>query len=270
MKYHYFDYKKNIAGYSGEDLFSIKHILVMAIMFCILIALCILFKKAKEKNITVFLKVLAVFLPILEISKITWETVWDLNTGEGFDYAGLLPLYTCSVFMFVLPFAAFGKGRAKQLALSFITTIGIPAGLTNFVYFHILETYPIFTFPATHSLIFHFSMVFTGVFLIVTGYYRPTFKDLFCGMIPLWLFSLLVIPVNFIIYKYNPWVDYMLYMRGAGMPFIGPLSEYFKSHGLLLIYSLLMATVGYGLLNSATVCIEQLIFKLTCKKKFSQ
>ncbi len=268
MNYHFFDYKKNIIGYSGEDLFSIKHILIMTIMFCVMIALCIIFKKAKEKNITVFLKVLSIFIPLLEISKITWETVWDLKTGSNFDYVGLLPLYTCSIFMFSLPFAAFGKGRAKKYALSFITTLGVPSGLTNFVYYHILETYPIFTFPATHSMIFHFSMVFTGVFLMVTGYYRPTFIDLLYGMIPLWIFSVLVIPVNFIIYRYNIWVDYMLYMRGAGMPLIGWLSDYFRSHGILLIYSLLMATVGYGTLNLITVSFEQLIFKLTNKKNY--
>ena len=270
MNYRYFDYKKNIVGYSGEDMFSTKHILIMAILFAVMISLCIIFRKAKTKNITIYLKVLSIFLPILEISKIVWETIWDLKTGESFNYAGLLPLYTCSLFIFVLPFAAFAKGRAKRYALSFITTLSIPAGFTVFIYPHILETYPIFTFPATHSLIFHFSMVFTGVFLIVTDYYRPTFKDVLYGMIPLWIFSLFVIPANFIMNRYNAWVDYMLYMRGSGMPLIGPLSDYFRSHGLLIIYSLLMATVGYGILNSVTVSVEQLIFKLTCKNKTSQ
>lgn len=263
--YSFFDYKKNIIGYDGSDMFGLSHIIFMACAFILLIVLCILLRNAKHENVNKYLKVVSIILPILEITKITWETIFDIKTGDNFNWSGLLPLYTCSLFMYTLPFAAWGKGKVKRVALSFLTTVGIFGGMTNFVYLNILNTYPFWTYASLNSVLYHFLMVFTGILILTTKYHEAKIMDVPLSLIPIVIFSVLVIPVNFIIYKYVPggdWVDYMLYMRGAGMPVIGPMSDFCKQHNILLLYSLFMMTIGYSVVSILVFGIGQGIKKI--------
>lgn len=262
MKYDYFVYKDYLDGYAGEDMFSLKHVIVMLVLFAVLAVVCILCRKAKKESVERYLKIMAIVMPIHEVVKIVWETVWDISCGHGFNYAGLLPLYTCSMFFFILPFAAFGKEKVKKYALAFLTTLGIFAGLTNFIYLNILNTYPLFTFGSMSSVEYHFMMVFTGIFLISTGYYRPEARDMGRAMVCLWIFSLLAVPANFIIYPYNDWVDYMLYMRGASLPVLYDISQFFESINFKFGFTLFMATIGYGFVTALTWGVYKLIMLL--------
>jgi hypothetical protein len=253
--YKFFDYKDFI-DYHGEDYFSKVHIIFMVIATLIIIFLPILLRKANHDKITIYLRILAIIMPILEITKIVWETVWDLKTGKSFNLDGLLPLYTCSMFMFVLPFAAFGKGKIKEYSLAFLGTIGIVAGLTNFYLTQILHTYPFFTFASFMSLHYHFQMVFVGVFISVTGYYKCKWIDIIRGWIPLVLFSIIVIPANYIIQSKGYYPDYMLYMHGNGAPLLPTLSSALIAKNLQPLFTFIMVFV-YILLSIIPVCINK-------------
>ena len=172
MNYNFFDYKRFIENYHGEDYWGTEHLIFMIVATLAIIIIPVLLRKAKQKNIDLFLKILSVAIVTLEIVKITWETTWDIKTVGSFNWDGLLPLYTCSIFLFTLPIAAFAKGKIKRMATAWLCTIGIFAGLTNFFLPPILHTYPFWTFASFLSLNFHFWMVFTGVFLRVKGYYK--------------------------------------------------------------------------------------------------
>ncbi len=254
MPYKFFDYKKFIT-YHGEDYWGTAHLVFMAVAMLAIIILPILLRKTKEEKITLFLKILSCAIVGLEIIKITWETVWDIKTGGSFNWDGLLPLYTCSMFLFVLPIAAWGKGKIKRCATAWLSTIGVFAGMTNFFLPPILHTYPFWTMATFASLNFHFWMVFVGIFLGVTGYYKAEWSDILYSWLPLAAFSVIVIPANYILQGLGFYPDYMLYMHGNGAPLLPQISTFFIDNKIQLIYTFIIM-FGYMLIGAIFVSLH--------------
>ena len=106
-------------------------------------------------------------------------------------------------------------------------------------------------------------MVFTGIFLICSKYYVPKWKDIIIGFIPVALFSIIVIPIDYI-FKW----DYMFYRTAWGTPaFIGQLANFFGSKGLRLIYTFIVF-IAYDVIIAVIVSIVQLVCYL--KNKFKK
>lgn len=260
--YSFFDYKYNIEGFDS-DLFSPMHIVYIIVVYVLGFAFSFLFRNTKRESISRGLKALSLIMPILEISKITWESYFDITTGQGFNYGGILPLYTCSLFMYALIGAAWGRGRLREYCLSFITTIGLLYGAVGVVYCNGLNYYPFWTFGAFYSLFFHSAMFITGVFLLVSGYKRLEWADCLRAMIPILALAAIAVPFN---YVYNHLAhsnaDYMLLYSGGGVPIYQDLSEKLAQKGLRFVYTIIMllthitlaalVTGAYKLINSAS------------------
>ena len=263
FNYNFFDYKDFIPEADKQNvMWSSAHIIFIILAVLSIILLCYFFRNIKAKSVEKYLKIISIIMPILEVIKITWETYWDLKLGHGFNITGLLPLYTCSMFIYVLPFAGFGKGKVKECALAFLTTLGVFAGLTNFFIPPIFNTYPFFSYASFMSLNYHYLMVFTGVFLVATRYYVPNFKSIFKGFMPVLLFSLVVIPFDYIMfYNGEYWIDYMLYIHGFGAPLLPDISDALGKMSLRGVYTILVMG-GYLLITLLFVSIYQLIFKV--------
>lgn len=263
LNYNFFDYKDFIPSEDKQNvMWSNAHIIFIVLSVLAIILLCYFFRNIRGKSVDKYLKIIAIVIPILEVIKITWETYWDLKLGHGFNITGLLPLYTCSMFIYVLPFAGWGKGRVKECALAFLTTLSVFAGLTNFFIPPIFNTYPFFSYASFTSLNYHFLMVFTGIFIVSTRYYVPNFKSIFKGFIPLLLFSIIVIPFDYIMfYNGHYWIDYMLYIHGFGAPILPDISDALGKVSLRGVYTILMMG-GYLLITLLFVSIYQLIFKV--------
>lgn len=263
FNYNFFDYKDFIPEADKQNvMWSSAHIIFIILAVISIILLCYFLRNIKAKSVEKYLKIISIIMPILEVIKITWETYWDLKLGHGFNITGLLPLYTCSMFIYVLPFAGFGKGKVKECALAFLTTLGVFAGLTNFFIPPIFNTYPFFSYASFMSLNYHYLMVFTGVFLVATRYYVPNFKSIFKGFMPVLLFSLVVIPFDYIMfYNGEYWIDYMLYIHGFGAPLLPDISDALGKMSLRGVYTILVMG-GYLLITLLFVSIYQLIFKV--------
>ena len=95
----FFKYKDFIEGYHGQDYFSLTHIIFMILATIAIVVLCVVLKNVKHKNLDRYLKVLSIYIPVMEIVKIVWESYFDIKMGHGFNWTGLLPLYTCSMFI---------------------------------------------------------------------------------------------------------------------------------------------------------------------------
>ena len=234
MNYGFFDYKYNIPEH-GSDLFTLPHIVYIILVYIAAFAVTFLLRKTKKEKITVFLRVFSLVMVVLEATKITWESWYDINTGRGFNSGGLIPVYTCSLFIYSLLFAAWGKGKAKEAALSFITTIGMLFGAVGVIYCNGLNFYPFWTFGAFYSLFFHSSMFVVGMFLLMTGYKKLDFKDIFSSFIPVLLLSVVAIPIN---YTYGS--DYMLLYSGSGVPLYQDLSVKLADLGIRYVYTFIM------------------------------
>lgn len=257
----FFTYKDNLVGYNGQDYMGIGQFLFLGFGILIIILLSIFLRNISHKKIDVYLKIMSFVIPGLELLKITIESICDIQAGHGFNFTGLLPLYTCSLFIYTLPLAAFGKGKVKEISLSFLSTMGIFAGMTNFIMSPILNTYPFFNFHTFISLNFHFWMVFTGVFLLATRYYVPKNKDIIKGMIPVFIISIFAIPIDYILK-----CDYMLLYYGNGAPILPSISKFFADikigdFDLRILYTITTLII-YVIINIIIVLVIQLITKL--------
>lgn len=265
MRYGFFDDSYTLAekGYTGADRMSLKQFLFMGSIFILIIIVSILMKKLKKEKILTIYKILSIVMPILEIIKITFSTIADLNNGEPFNLGGILPLYSCSMLLYFLPFVAWGKGRMNRYSMAFFCSIGLVAGLSNFVYLSAAGYYPIFSYGGLHSVIFHAVIVFVGMSLMITELYTPSFKTIFDGMVPILIFSIFIIPANFIIDNIpnngsSP--DYMMLMNANG--FIPSISNFFIENHIQLLFSLLMLFVAYPIATAIITFIDMGVIQL--------
>lgn len=139
----------------------------------VIAALCCWVKRKNEKTLRAVYVVLWAAAVILEIVKITWETCSG-NTVR-FEWGGILPLYPCSIFMYAMPFAIWGKGKVRQAACGYVCTLGFLGGAINFVYpANILSNYSCISFAGFHTLFYHGVLVFCAVSMLLTGYHSFT------------------------------------------------------------------------------------------------
>ena len=235
MGYGFFDYKYHIPEEYKKGMFTTSHIILIALVYLLAIAVPMLLRKAKKEKITLVLRVLSVAMVVLEVSKISWESYFDITTGQGFNYGGILPLYTCSLFIYTLLVAAWTHGKVQKIALAFITTIGLLYGAIGVVYCNGLNWYPLFSFGGLYSFFFHSTMFVTGMLLLITGYYKLQWKDCLWTMIPILILSVFAVPAN---YRWGS--DYMLLHTGSGVPLYEDIAAWLASKGLRFLYTLLM------------------------------
>ncbi len=141
-------------------------------------------------------------------------SVYDCCAGERvfLDWAGVLPLWPCSIFLYAAPFAIFGRGRVQQAAGGYICTLGLLGGLVNFVYpANYLSAYSCISFAGFRTIFYHGSMVFTAVTMLLSGEHDFThaarWQDLLLPATPALLTSIPANLVNFTI----PGCDYMFF-----------------------------------------------------------
>ncbi len=231
MTYGFFDYKYNIEGFTS-DLFSTEHIVFIVLIYTLTFFVSFLLRRTKRERIDVGLKILSVAMVLLETAKISWESYYDITTGRGFNYGGLLPIYTCSLFIYTLLVAAWTRGKAREYCLSFITTISLLYGAIGVVYCNGLNYYPFWTFGAFYSLFFHSTMFAVGVFLLAAGYKKLDWIDSLRAMIPTLLLACVAVPVNHFLQS-----DYMMIYSGSGVPIYEGLAASLAGKGLRFIYT---------------------------------
>ena len=192
-------------------MFTPLHFIVAAVLLAIVIVFAILIHK-KDKLIKPVFAVLWAFVSVLEIVKIVWES----TTGNyvRLEVTGILPLYPCSIFMYAMPFAIWGKGKVKAAACGYICTLGLLGGSVNFFYpMTVLYRYSIISFSAMHSMIYHSIMLFTGITMLLSKYH--SYKDVTSAwslILPCVPTLIVSIPANIVNYTLN--ADYMFF-RGT-------------------------------------------------------
>lgn len=190
-------------------LFTPLHFIFASVLLSLIIPLAIYVAKHKNLIKPVFKTIWIIFL-IWEVLIVTWESL----SGKivGFDLKTNLSLYPCSLFLYTMPFAIWGKGIVKQIACSSICTICFFGGAINFIYPAIrLSSYSCISFAGFHTFLFHGAMVFTCIVMFVSGYHRFTnihhLWELFLPCIPTLILS---IPANMVNYS-KIGSDYMFF-----------------------------------------------------------
>lgn len=166
----------------------------------------------KGKNFVEFvLKALAIL--ILFFDPIYW--IWEFNTFGELRLASTLPLYLCSLFWMMLPFAAFLKdGFIKHMALSNIATVGLISGSMGFVFNYHLDTWGVISFVGIRSLFYHYLMILGSTLIWGSRYYEPKAGDQWRAFVPVWVLLIPALILN-LLYGY----DYGYTAGGHGTPF---------------------------------------------------
>ncbi|MBR5344353.1 MAG: YwaF family protein [Clostridia bacterium] len=237
--YHFFEYKYNIPGYSGQDYGGIAQIVYLAVSFVLIVALLIAMRKTPREKALRIVGWLGVFMTVYYIAKTTWESTYDIQRSGSFNI-GLLPLDSCSIIMPAAILAGFAKGRVQRCAATWVSTGSIVGALGAMVYLTAFRYYPFLSFGAFYSMSWHFLMLFMGLLLIATERPPLRFSMVTDGFLFHFLFSLIVIAVDFI------WdLDFMFYHRMSDIPILNNVASGLEKNGLSFLTPVLMLCVYF-------------------------
>ena len=188
-------------------LFTPLH-LIFSLAVLAMVILSAFFVVRRRKLIRPVLAALWIILLVLEVAVVTWESLSARQ--PGFDFRSNLSLYPCSIFLFVLPFAIWGRGNWKKAACGYIFTLGLLGGAVNFFYPVMrLTSYSCISFGGFHTFFYHGAMLFAFLVMLLSGYHTYRARrlwDLFLPCLPTLAVS---IPANIVNYTLN--ADYMFF-----------------------------------------------------------
>lgn len=244
---HFFTHKDFLpsANQLPGTLFTPLHFLASAFWIALIVAVCLVLRRKSEKTIQKVFTGLWVTVAALEVIKILWETF--CGTTVEFEVGGILPLYPCSIFMYAMPFAIWGKGNVRYAACGYVCSLGLLGGVINFVYpANILNNYSCISFAGFHTLFYHSVMVLCAALMLLTGYHSYTqvtkVHHLLLPAIPALAVSVVANLVNF-----SPiHSDYMFFRLNSF--FFAPLGAATPDWlGVILVYGiyLLICTLPY-------------------------
>ena len=161
--------------YEACGMYTIGHLILLLItVIGIFIALKFTKNNSKEQ-ILKEIKVITIFLWVLEIIKI----VFNLIVGNASNPNTYVPLYFCSMILYAGIFSGFCKGKLKHIGDVFIATGGMIAGILFLLSPNTsLTMYPIFHYISIQSFILHGAMVYLGVLLNITNYIDVKVRDI--------------------------------------------------------------------------------------------
>lgn len=199
---HFFTHKDFLppADQLPGTLFTPLHFLASGCWIGLIVLLCVFLRKKKEGTLQKVFTGLWITLLVLEITKITWETC----CGETvrFEWSGVLPLYPCSIFMYAMPFAIWGRGKVRYGACGYVCSLGLLGGAINFIYpANILNNYSCISFAGFHTLFYHGVLVLCAALMLLSGYhsYKGVTKawQLLLPAVPALAVSVIANAVNF-------------------------------------------------------------------------
>ncbi len=181
-------------------LFTPLHIVASVCWIALIMLTCVFFRKKDEKTLQRVFCVLWVSTVVLEIVKIVWETCCGATVS--FEWGGILPLYPCSIFMYAMPFAIWGKGNVRYAACGYVCSLGLLGGAINFIYpANVLNNYSCLSFAGFHTLFYHSVLVLCAMLMLLSGYHRYTTvtraRQLLLPAIPALVVSVVANLVNF-------------------------------------------------------------------------
>lgn len=181
-------------------LFTPLHLLASIFWVSLIVLVCFVLRKREEQTLQKVFMGLWISVVVLEIAKITWETCCGKTVS--FEWGGILPLYPCSIFMYAMPFAIWGRGSVRYAACGYVCSLGLLGGVINFVYpANILNNYSCISFAGVHTLFYHGVLVLCAALMLLSGYHSYTgvtkARQLLLPAIPALAVSVIANLVNF-------------------------------------------------------------------------
>ena len=181
-------------------MFSRLHLVFATLLLLAIIAASLSVSKKDEKTIRIAMGAVWAFVTVGEIVKIVWEST--SGPVVGMPWGSLTPLYPCSIFMYVMPFAIWGHGKVRYAACGYVCTLGLLGGAINFVYpATVLGDYSCISLAGFQTFFYHGAIVFCAIVMLRSGYhsYKEARKpvDLLLPAIPALITSIFAHAINF-------------------------------------------------------------------------
>ena len=144
-------------------------------------------RKMRKETVRKIVIGIGIFLWITEFGKMLF-----VGLTYGLKEVEFFPLYFCSMFMYASVLTCFKNKSLQTTANAFIFFGGIVGAVTFFCFpTAVIPYYPLFHYMTVRTLVYHSLMIYTGVLIVITGYYKPQLKHFKEYAIFLWItFSL--------------------------------------------------------------------------------
>ena len=241
--------------YNPCGIFNVTHLLAASICIILVIIAVIISKNIKREAFTKLLKIFAVIITILELIKIIYNLYYNYRAPIN-DW---LPLHFCSLFIYSLWFAGFGKGKLKTIGESFLIGGGIIAGLVFLIIPSTsLKLFPIFHFQCIYSLLFHSLFLYSGLLILIKNYFTLSIKNFIYYFIFCTIFCIIAVILNIItdanfMFLDNPW--------GIPIPLLSKIKDFSQILYTFIIY------IAYTCGTYLTTMLLQKIYLKTIKEK---
>ena len=179
--------------YKPCGLFSLQHIILLAVTILIIVVALKLTKTNKKENIRKIIMGITIFCWIMEIIKI----VFNLKIGNAHNVNTYIPLYYCSILLYAGLLSSFGKGKAKRMGDVFLAT-GAFVGGSIFLLFPTtsLPTYPILHYISLQSFLYHGCMVYLSLLVLKTKYIELEKRDAIYYFVLILIISIVALIIN--------------------------------------------------------------------------
>lgn len=173
-------------------MFTLPHIVTL---FIVLIVVGLLLYKCnglKEQKIILIIKVMAIIITILEIIKIIYNLHFGYDTLDNY-----MPLSFCSLFIYSLWLAGYGKGIIKKVGFSFIVGGATICGLSFLIFpTTSLTMHPIYHYLSMYSMFFHGVMLFMGLLIFINNLYKFNLNNYIIYILYCLFFMVIVLILN--------------------------------------------------------------------------
>jgi len=186
---YFFTYIDQIPQEQRNELFSIQHLLSLAMVVCLWLIIILIIKNKSIEEKWKALRVISLMLPFLELAQI----VWYIYVGK-FSWGYTLPVHLCSLMSILLPLMVYTKNRLLQeysyavgLAPAFMTL------LTPDVYY-----YPSLSFIYIQTMLVHGIICLIPLIMVFCMGFKPDIRRLPRVIALLFGLVLIILPINII------------------------------------------------------------------------
>ncbi len=151
-------------------MYSLTYFVALFITLSLIVLFLYLSRKASQRTVRRIIVFLAVFSIGTEIVKMVFTGV-----TYGIEEVEFTPLYFCSMFMYATPMALFPYKKISDTGLAFLFFGGIVGAAAFFCYpSACIPNYPIYHFMCIRTMLYHGSMIYIGLLIVIRGYFKPS------------------------------------------------------------------------------------------------
>ena len=141
--------------------------------------------------------------------------------NNPFNIETMLPLHSCTMFLYICPFALFVKEKTiRTAACNFLVVVNMIMGFITLFVGCPTPGYSALSFMGFHTLLYHSIIVIVPLIMLTTKYYDLKIKDIYYGLA---LFGILSVMIW--TFDHVTGCDYFYFYDGHTFPVFKFISE---------------------------------------------